>query len=203
MAALDSCWEAPFPFGPMQSAACHFFSRASVRLAACMAMLGLLAGCATHPYRDSADRDGAIRALQQAIQDQSGRVSSYEAGWVAQLVVEHAELLAERYHLVRPPWRHNLYVNFGLKKRGLCHHWTSDLLAVVGKWHFETLEFRWAIARAGTTREHNSMVVLPRGSVFRSGLVLDPWRRSGRLVWAPVGSDRYPWEEADWNPATP
>ncbi len=70
----------------------------------------------------------------------------------------------------------------------------------VRKHHYETLEFRWGIARAGTPREHNSLVVIRRGADFRTGLVLDPWRKSGRIVWAPVTQDRYPWEEADWKP---
>lgn len=175
----------------------------SLRLVAVVILSVLLTGCSTHPYRDSSDREGSIRALQQTIRDQSGQVSAFEAGLVARMVVEHAEVLTTQYRLVRPPWRHNLYVNFGLKRRGLCHHWTADLLALVGQRHFETLEFRWAIARGGTPREHNSMVVLPRGGSFQGGLVLDPWRRSGRVVWAPVGADRYPWEEADWKPGAP
>ncbi len=175
----------------------------SLRWLAYLVLLGFLVGCSTHPYRNPADREASIRALEQTIRDQSGQVSAFEAGLVARMVVEHAELLTRQYRLVRPPWRHNLYVNFGLKRRGLCHHWTADLLAIVGEQHFETLEFRWAIARGGTPREHNSMVVLPRGRPFRSGLVLDPWRRSGRMVWAPVQADRYPWEEADWKPGVP
>ena len=44
-----------------------------------------------------------------------------------------------------------------------------------------TLDLHWGIARAGTQREHNSVVVTAKGAPFTTGIVLDAWRHSGRL----------------------
>ncbi|VGO22075.1 hypothetical protein [Pontiella sulfatireligans] len=63
-----------------------------------------------------------------------------------------------------------------------------------------SLEVHWAFARAGTMREHNAVVITAWGHLFETGIVLDAWRRSGKLYWNHVGADRYPWLKAD--PAT-
>jgi hypothetical protein len=42
---------------------------------------------------------------------------------------------------------------------------------------------------------HSTVVVTARNQPFEKGLVLDPWRNSGRLYWIPVKADRYPWEK--------
>ena len=168
----------------------------------------VLAGCA-HP-RASGDaaadlRAGAPPAAARRLQEQllalGPTVSEAEAWRAAVCAFETSEELAREYRMVRPPHCHNLLVNLGLKKRGLCYHWAEDLLARLQVLNLETLEWHWGIARAGTPREHNCVVVTAKGQPFADGLVLDAWRRAGRLYWAPVAADRYPWEPGEWTPA--
>ena len=57
-----------------------------------------------------------------------------------------------------------------------------------------TLELRRGIAwKDDLWNEHNCVVVTARGAPFESGVVLDAWRNAGRLRWAPVRMDHYPW----------
>lgn len=99
--------------------------------------------------------------------------------------------------MVRPALFHNFMVNLGVRKRGLCYHWAEDLVARLQTLKLATLDLHWGIARAGTLREHNSVVVTAKGQPFRQGVVLDAWRHAGRLHWADVAADRYPWEEGE------
>ena len=106
-----------------------------------------------------------------------------------------ASELGRRYQPVGPPQFHNFLVNTGLKKRGLCHHWARDLGSQLAVLKLRTLQLRWGIARRGTLREHNAVVVTARGQPFERGIVLDAWRHSGRLFAGPVAGDKYPWVE--------
>ena len=103
--------------------------------------------------------------------------------------------LARHYRPVGPPQFHNFLVNAGLKQRGLCHHWARDLGDRLAALRLRTLGLRWAIARGGTLREHNAVVVTARGQRFEDGIVLDAWRYSGQLYAGPVAGDKYPWKE--------
>jgi len=93
---------------------------------------------------------------------------------------------------VGPPLFHNFLVNTGMRKRGLCFQWAEDLLAQLDALELTTLELHWGEARAGTWREHNCIVATAKGQPFRTGIVLDGWRHSGRLYWNALARDHYP-----------
>jgi hypothetical protein len=60
----------------------------------------------------------------------------------------------------------------------------------------KTFDLHWGVAHKGDLwLEHSGVIVTPRGRPFAEGLVLDAWRHSGRLRWATVAGDRYPWVE--------
>jgi hypothetical protein len=43
--------------------------------------------------------------------------------------------------------------------------------------------------------EHNGIVVTAKGQRFEDGIVLDPWRKGGRLWWGTLQQDkRHPWK---------
>ena len=156
-----------------------------------------LAGCAHTP---AASRAGDVRSLQTALTALAPTVRADEAGKMAGTAYDYSEVLATRYQVVWPPLLHNYLVNSGYKERGLCYEWAEDLLAQLEALQLKSLELHWGLARYGTAREHNSLVVTARGQPFEQGIVLDPWRRSGRLVWVPVAADRYPWVEGELTP---
>lgn len=153
-----------------------------------------LTGCAHLP---GVPKTSEVRTLQVALTSLSPTVREEEAGRVAGCACDYSRILAARYRVVRPAILHNFLVNTGFKQRGLCYQWAEDLLAQLQTFNLQSLELHWGLARADTTREHNTVVVTARGQPFEQGIVLDPWRRSGRLVWSPVSTDKYPWVEGE------
>lgn len=169
-----------------------------------------LAGCsaAHQAYRNSSDpsatvsgkdRDAHLKkisALQDDLADLNQQADRRESRQVAETAVSYAGDLAAEYELVRPAVFHNILVRIGLKDRGLCYHWTEDLMKRLQSLELETYQLHWGVAYRGSElREHNSVVITARGQPFENGIVLDPWRDSGDLYWALIKEDTYPWKE--------
>ena len=53
----------------------------------------------------------------------------------------------------------------------------------------KTLVLHWGAAFAGTSGEDNCLVVTARNQPFQDGIILDGWRRAGRLFWCAVRED--------------
>ena len=137
-----------------------------------------------------------LTLLQNDLAALNGQTNIVEAGQVAQTALTYSSYLAEEYRLVRPAVLHNVLVRIGLKERGLCHHWTVDLIKQLERLELQSYRLYWGVAHRGSElREHNSVVVAAKGQRFDEGIVLDPWRNSGELYWALVKGDRYPWQE--------
>jgi len=119
-----------------------------------------------------------------------------EAERIAQEALNYSAYLAEEYELVQPAVLHNVFVRLGFKDRGLCYHWTEDLMRRLKSLELKAYQLHWGVAYRGSElREHNSVVITAKDHAFEEGIVLDPWRNSGELYWALVKSDRYPWQE--------
>jgi len=122
-------------------------------------------------------------------------VSAREARHVATVAVYYAEQLRDFYQMVRPVELHNVLVNLGLRRGGRCYEYSECMLAELQQLRLKTLELRRGIAwKDDLWNEHNCVVVTAPGRPFESGVVLDAWRNGGRLRWAPVRLDHYPWE---------
>ena len=147
-------------------------------------------------YREKA------KQLEDVLAALSETVDKTEALIVAQTAVRESAVLAEEYQLVRPAVAHNLLIALGLKDRGLCYHWTEDLMKRLQALDLQSLQLHWGVAHRGSElREHNCVVVSAKGQSFFKGIVLDPWRNSGNLFWARVTKDDYSWKmlpPSDW-----
>jgi hypothetical protein len=162
-----------------------------------LAALLLSVGCAGHPSAPASADPSADRAalLQRDLAALAENADASESRLLAEAAVQQARSLAAEYRLAHPPILHNLLVNLGLKRRGLCWQWTQDLLDRLGELPLPSYQLHWGIAYRGKLfREHNCVVVTARGRAFATGIVLDAWRHSGELYWAPVARDSYPWE---------
>jgi hypothetical protein len=134
-------------------------------------------------------------SLQRDLDELTAGAAPDEARLIAEAAMVESARLAAEYRMTRPALFNNILVNIGLKRRGLCWHWTEDLIAALRELSLPNYQLHWGIARRGRLfREHNSLVVTARGESFASGIVLDPWRDSGALHWVAVREDRYPWE---------
>jgi hypothetical protein len=143
----------------------------------------------------------AMRALANQLNALSSRGDPQEANLLAQCVYSTASRLRQEYGVFGPPLFvnslfNNFLVNTGIRKRGLCFQWSEDMLASLDALKLTSLELHWGEARAGTMRENNAIVATAKGEPFRSGIVLDCWRHSGRVHWSSVASDHFfPWKE--------
>lgn len=157
-------------------------------------------GAALRP--DSAVNSAAREQIEKAdalamdLTAMTGAAGSAEASRVAETAVICSLRLAAEYRMVRPALFHNILVRTGIKDRGLCYHWTEDLITELNQLELTRFRLHRAVAYPGSTLfEHNSIVITGTDQDFDQGLVLDPWRRSGILFWSPVTADRYPWRE--------
>ena len=143
-----------------------------------------------------------IKQLEQELIGLSATVDTAEARILAETAVRESGILAEEYQLVRPAVAHNLLVVFGIRERGLCYHWTGDLMKKLQTLDLKSFQLHWGVAYRGSElREHNCVVVSAKGQSFFKGIVLDPWRNSGNLFWAQVTKDSYQWKvlpPSDW-----
>jgi hypothetical protein len=136
-----------------------------------------------------------IGQLKQQLIALDESVEPAEAQLAAETALRESAILAEEYQLVRSAVAHNLLVALGIKNRGLCYHWTEDLMGRLQTLDLKSLQLYWGVAYRGSElREHNCVVITARGKPFRNGIVLDPWRNSGNLFWARVIKDSYPWK---------
>ena len=141
----------------------------------------------------SEDHIETLRGEILALGDE-GEVSEEEAALLADTSVRHAAALARSYRMVRPIEIHNTLVNLGLRKRGLCYQTAEDMYVRLRDLDLKTLRLHWGVAHKGDLwLEHSGVIVTARDRPFAEGLVIDAWRHSGRLRWARVAEDRYPW----------
>ena len=187
------------------------FSFSSVCSSASLLLVLLLfSGCSStrpayHPQPDnSASSLGAVKdvylekfgALRNDLANLNRQANMLEASQIAETAIMYSSDLAEKYDLVRPAILHNVFVRMGLKDRGLCYHWTEDLMRQLQLLDLKTYQLHWGVAYRGSElREHNSVVITARGEAFEKGMILDPWRNSGDLYWALIQTDTYPWKE--------
>lgn len=169
------------------------------KLVVCLGMavaLGL-ASCASAPKlakpKNLAQAERHIAQLQTDLLALSPQVHPEESARVASAAVNRSRELAAQYNAIRPAALHNVWVNMGWRERGLCYHWAEDLEAALTQLGLASLAIHPCVARSGTYREHNALVITARDQPFLQGIVLDAWRHSGLLYWGPVQADRYPW----------
>lgn len=155
--------------------------------------LAWLAACTAPPPMG---KPSEIAELAAAIRALGPDVSPEEASRAAHISYTHAFRLSREYGITDPPLIHNTKVNAGLRPRGLCWHWAEDMETRLAQEHFETLDLHRAIANSENPFriEHSTVIVSARGDGMYDGIVLDPWRKGGRLTWAPTRQDTdYKW----------
>ena len=159
----------------------------------------LLPGCATSTaVVESPPPNGQqqIDDLRLAILAMGDDIDPDEAARAATIAIEYPLQLAQQYEISSGPLMHNFLVNIGVKPRGLCIHWTWDLLARLQQERFRSLDLHWGIANYENAfrLEHSTVIISAANDPMQQGLVLDPWRNAGRLFWARTQQDpSYQW----------
>lgn len=133
--------------------------------------------------------------LSNMIQSISPLIKKNEANDIAIEAIEYSKTLAKRYDAVKPALFHNTLINLGLKQRGLCFHYTNDLLKYLEKKNYQSFKFTKIISSRGEYFEHTAFILTNDNVEFKDSIVFDAWRDSGELYFAKVKEDkRYKWE---------
>jgi hypothetical protein len=142
-------------------------------------------------------RESRRQLLTAQLLDLGVNVDPAEAYEVAATALRTSLAQRRDYGVTGGATSHNLAVVSGTKQRGLCIHWTRDLLDALRALNLRTFSLFWGIANEGNVlSEHSTVVIAARGAGFYDGMVLDGWRYSGCLHWGPVATDKYRWKEA-------
>jgi hypothetical protein len=142
-----------------------------------------------------AERQEKARSLSHALQQLGPTVSTREADLLATTAIEESARLAKDFQPFIHPWMNNGLVNIGLRKRGLCYQWRDDLFPSLHRLKLKTIELHLTASRRDTMHEHHGIIATAKGQRFEDGLVIDPWRRGGRLWWGRLTEDKgHPWK---------
>jgi hypothetical protein len=131
----------------------------------------------------------SIKDLAKALTKLASDVDPAEAEQISVTAHTTARRLARDYHVVLNPELQAFLVNVGLRKRGWCGHWAADIGARLKELKPRTLVLHWGVAYDHTSSENNCLVITARNQPFQDGIILDGWRRAGRLFWCPVVKD--------------
>jgi hypothetical protein len=131
----------------------------------------------------------SIKDLAKALTKLASDVNPTEAEALSYTAHTTARRLKKEYRVVLNPEFTVFLYNVGLRKRGWCGHWAQDIGAELKKLEPKTLVLHWGEAYPNTTSENNALVVTARNQRFDDGILIDGWRRAGRLFWCPVKKD--------------
>lgn len=167
-------------------------TRSIFALCATLAVL-VLAGCTTPaPTADQSD----VEALAQSIRMLGPEVDPAEAQRAATIAYSYSQQLARDWNVTDPAIIHNAKVINGFREKGLCNDWAEAMTKRLRQENFRTLDLHWATSPPTSFRIiHHSASISAKGDSMYDGIILDPWRNSGALFWAPVREDtRYNWK---------
>lgn len=131
----------------------------------------------------------SIKDLTKALVALAPDVDPGEAEQLSVTAHTTSRSLAREYRIVLNPEFQNFLINIGVRQRGYCAHFARDIGARLKTLKLKTLVLHWGAAYARTSGEDNCLVVTARNQPFQDGILLDGWRRAGRLFWSPVKKD--------------
>src|SRR5256885_5221941 len=137
----------------------------------------------------TASDERSIKELTKALVALAPDVDPAEAQSLSVTAHTTARRLKREYRVVLNPEFTVFLYNIGMRKRGWCGHWAQDIGAELKELKLKTLVLHWGEAYPNTTSENNALVVTAQNQRFEDGIILDGWRRAGRLFWCQVKKD--------------
>ena len=137
----------------------------------------------------SARDEKSIKKLSDALVALAPDVDPGEAELLSLTAHTASRDCARKYGFVLSPEFQNFLIHMGKRQRGYCGHYARDIGERLKELKLKTFVLHWGAAFAGTSDESNCLVVTARNQPFEDGIVLDGWRRGGRLFWSAVKKD--------------
>jgi len=134
--------------------------------------------------------------LAALLQTLSPNVPHKEAEALAYAIFQRIAVLREVYKPLSEPHLNNFLINVGVKKQGLCYQWSDALYTHFKKRDYPHFTFHLLVSDRGKYfSEHNVMVVVAKGGEVMDGVIVDPWRKPGKVYVSKVKEDfSYVWE---------
>ena len=156
----------------------------------------LLVGCVATPPLPSETR---IAQLSKLLQSLDKSIPQDEVIHLSQDIFHETQKLTKEFKLTSPPLFHNSLVNIGIREKGLCYHWSDALYVYLSEKKYSHFEFHLVGANIGEYfLEHNALVVVVKNGSIRNGILVDPWRNSGKLYFSRVVEDKkYQWKHRE------
>ncbi len=136
-----------------------------------------------------------ITELSILLQSLDMHITQKESQKLSKDIFAKREELTKVFEVTSPPQYHNFLVNVGLRKKGLCYHWSDALYSYLTAQNYTSFEFHLMGAHIGDYwREHNVLVVTAKGKAVEEGILIDPWRNPEALYFSKVSDDvKYLW----------
>ena len=152
----------------------------------------ILVGCVVTPKQASQSQ---IEKLSLYLHALDRTVPHQESTQLSRDIFQKISTLTKEFELTSPPLWHNFLVNVGLRKKGLCFHWSDSLYLYLKQRGYRHYAFHLVGANVGKYfLEHNALVIVPKATKIEDGVVIDPWRGSGKLYFSKVKEDKkYTW----------
>ena len=140
-----------------------------------------------------------ITQLSTLLRSLDQHIPQDEALHLSQDIFHETQKLTKEFELTSPPLFHNTLVNIGLREKGLCYHWSDALYAYFSQKQYPHFEFHLVGANIGEYfSEHNALVIVAKGGSIKDGILVDPWRNSGKLYFSRVVDDKkYQWKHRE------
>ena len=153
----------------------------------------LFIGCSVKPYIPPQDKIDKLSLLLQSLDKD---ISQKQSKKLSKDIFQKTAQLTKAFKLTSPPLWHNTLVGVGLKKKGLCYHWSDALYSYLLSKNYTSFEFHLVGANIGKYfSEHNALVVVSKKCSIKEGIIVDPWRNSGKLYFSKVNKDKkYQWK---------
>jgi len=152
----------------------------------------LLGACTVAPVEVPKSK---IEALSELLGDIQPQAPFAERLQLSRDIFYKTKALSKDFELTSPPLWHNTLVNLGFREKGLCYHWSDALYLHLKKGVYPHYSFHLVGANIGEYwTEHNAIAIVKKGQNIEKGIVIDPWRDSGRLYFSKVKNDKkYTW----------
>lgn len=118
-----------------------------------------------------------------------------EADRISREIIEVLERYRREWHMINPALFQNFLINSKIKERGFCWHWVETFFAVLRPLEPRHFDLHWGVTYEDRLLENNGLVITRADADFMSGIAIDAWRGSGRLLWSYVAKDRHPWKK--------
>jgi len=140
-----------------------------------------------------------VEELSKLLRSLNNSIPPAEAELLSREIFKESAKLTKKFKPVSEPHFNNFLINVGVKDKGLCYQWSDALYIYFSGKNYHDFEFHLLVANKGEYfYEHNTLVVVAKGEKVMDGVIIDPWRKPGKLYFSKVSEDReYKWKHRE------